>query len=159
MFVRMAFMKLKLLKMMMMTWAFFAASITWAQSVDISGDYKTTFSYSMMVKSGDGSAGDGVLPIVSIEPVDEGHVNITLPPFVFSDKMKIESFVIENVELSQDDNGSLLFIKKFSSNDGNYEISGYGLSGSIKKGKLDMKVVYKAGKMPFKLTVNYLSYE
>ncbi|MCR4742452.1 MAG: calycin-like domain-containing protein [Treponema sp.] len=138
---------------------FFETSFIFAQERDIFGEYEVSFGYSMTVKSGPGSSGPDVKPIVKITEVDENHVNIILPDFVFSEKMKVASFEIKNVELSDIEEGKELKLGKFTSSDGNYQITGYSLQGKIQSGLLDFKVTYKAGKMPFKLTVNYKSTE
>ncbi|MCR4735429.1 MAG: calycin-like domain-containing protein [Treponema sp.] len=116
------------------------------------GNYAVTFSYSMMVKSGEGSSGKGITPLVSLS-----ENKVTLPPFVFSEKMTINSFDIEGVEIMESDGKTTLTCKSFSSYDGKYQIKGSDLKGTIENGKLTLKVTYKAGKMPFKLTVKYES--
>ena len=117
-----------------------------------SGDYKVSFSYVAGFKSGSGSSGEGVIPYVNVK-----ENKVVLPPFVFSKKFQVNSFEIEDVEITETEEKTLLNCKKFTSNDGKYDITGYELTGTITDGKLEMRVIYKAGKMPFKLIVNYIS--
>lgn len=124
-------------------------------------DYDVEFEYSMLVKSGKGSSGQNVQPVVKVLNEKDDKADFILPDFVFSEKMTIHSFKIDDVDFLKNADGSFSFSKeKFSSNDGTYEISGNNLSGTISSdGKIDFTVIYKAGKMPFKLKVKYFGNE
>ncbi len=120
-------------------------------------DYDVEFEYSMLVKSGKGSSGQNVQPIVKVLENENDKADFILPDFVFAEKMTIHSFKIADVDFTKNADGSFSFSKdKFSSSDGTYEISGNNLSGTISSdGKINFSVTYKAGKMPFKLKVKY----
>lgn len=123
-------------------------------------DYDVEFDYSMLVKSGKGSSGENQ-SVVKVLNEKDYKASFILPDFVFSEKMTIHSFKIDDVDFLKNADGSFSFSKeKFSSNDGTYEISGNNLSGIISSdGKINFSVTYKAGKMPFKLKVKYFGSE
>lgn len=123
-------------------------------------DYDVEFDYSMLVKSGKGSSGENQSVVKVLNEKDD-KATFILPDFVFSEKMTIHSFKIDDVDFLKNADGSFSFSKeKFSSNDGTYEISGNNLSGIISSdGKINFSVTYKAGKMPFKLKVKYFGSE
>lgn len=124
-------------------------------------DYAVEFEYSMLVKNGKGSSGQNVQPIVKVLNDENSKAELVLPDFVFSEKMTIHSFKIDEVDFSKNADGSFSFSKdKFSSTDGTYEISGNNLRGTISSdGKINFTLTYKAGKMPFKLKVKYFGNE
>lgn len=123
-------------------------------------DYDVEFDYSMLVKSGKGSSGENQSVVKVLNEKDD-KATFILPDFVFSEKMTIHSFKIDDVDFLKNADGSFSFSKeKFSSNDGTYEISGNNLSGIISSdGKINFSITYKAGKMPFKLKVKYFGSE
>ncbi|MCR5698331.1 MAG: calycin-like domain-containing protein [Treponemataceae bacterium] len=135
----------------------FCSSVFSLGTEEVKGDYDVTFKYSMTVKSGEGYAGEGIEPVISIEQKENGLFDITLPQFFFTDTKKIGQFTIADVEGAADENGNILFaLKDATSTDGNYDIIIYWLKGTVsEEKKLDLKVQMKVGKMPFKMTVCY----
>ena len=124
-------------------------------------DYDVEFEYSMIFKSGKGSSGENVKSIVKVLEHENTKTDFILPDFVFSEKMTIHSFKIDDVDFTKNADGSFSFSKdKFSSTDGKYEINGNNLNGTISSdGKINFTLTYKAGKMPFKLKVKYFGNE
>lgn len=122
----------------------------------VTGQYQATFNYKALWKEGAGSSGEGVTPIVTVSNSTAGKVDIALPAFIFSEKFAVQPFTVAGVNASTGSDGTVtLALEKFAANDGNYKISGYSLNGTIKDGKIEFLVIYKAGSMPFKLKVNY----
>ena len=118
-------------------------------------EFNVNFDYSMSVKSGKGSSGDE--PSV-VKVVSEGNkCSVTIPKFYMSEDRCVNSYKIEGVEYVK--NGDVIELKgsNLTSNDGKNDIIIYDLKGKIENGKLDLTVLIKVGKMPFKLTVHYYS--
>ena len=117
--------------------------------------YPVEFSYKMSVKSGKGFSGDNP-SVIKITYKENGYADITLPCFVFSESMTVGSFIINNVNVTIKESGDLLLsLSDFSSTDGRYDIKGYSLEGCCDDEDITLRVIYKAGKMPFRLTVEY----
>lgn len=136
---------------------FSMADFFYAEKLSPQEEYPVNFNYSMTVKSGQGNSGAGNIPLVKINSTSAKLADITLPPFVFSEKMTINSFTIKNVQVEEKNDRIYFKLDSFSTDDGKYKIKGYKVEGTIYKGQLELKVIYKAGKMPFKLTVDYYS--
>ena len=106
--------------------------------------------------------GPGLESIVSVA-LHADKMCIALPRFFFTDDKVIPPFEIPNVSYVLHDNGEIDFAYKnqhinVSDESGNQkEITIYDIKGTIIEGKLDMAVNFKYGKMPFRLTVHYIS--
>ena len=126
---------------------------------DSAKEYPVEFTYSMTVKSGKGSTGTDSVPLVAIEEKSDGTADITIPRFFFSEERCIESYVIKGASIKEGGDGSKGYsIKNYSVKSGDKDITVYSLDGTVDKdGNLLMTLVFKAGKMPFKVTAKYSS--
>ena len=131
----------------------FAGTVTSISAQENAKEYECTFTYSMTVASGKGSSGENVTPVVK---VDFENRSVTLPPFVFTESKTIMSFTIDDVAFTEESDGTITFYRKsFECNSGVLPLKGSDLKGTISNDKLTLTVKYKAGKMPFSLSLKY----
>lgn len=132
-----------------------------AEWFESSSTYEGTFTYLVSedgsVGKGEGTSGEGYTPQVVIAKTANNTVTVKTPRMVYGGTMTVEPYDVSGVSVTKD--GEIYYLSKgeFSSNDGNYAISGTSLTGKLENGILTLKVVFQPGSMPFPITQIFTS--
>ena len=93
---------------------------------------------------------------VFIQNSGNGNVSVTVPSMSYGG-FELPAFTIDEVSVSEFDGVFYLSKGTFNVSSGSYAINGISLSGEYSKGLLSLRYVFAPGKMPFPITVIYVS--